>query len=236
MKLFLCFFLVALLAACGSTPPATKPLMPDKAATNSNAAAKPPVAQPADGNGMALLEAAGQGDNGKIEELLGKGANVNFQNPDSGSTPLIEAVYHKRAATVKLLLDKGADPNMRKKDGATALVFARENPEITVLLKGKGASAGANPELDTALLEACGKGDAAKVRELLDKGVDADATDESGRTSLTEATFNGHAEVVKLLLAKGADPNRKKKDGTTALTFADKHPDIAVLLRQAGAK
>ena len=235
MRHFFCFFLITVLAACNSAPPATKPLIPDKAATNSNAAAKPPV-QPTDENGLALLETAGKGDNDKVEELLGKGANINFQHPDTGSTPLIEAVYHKRAGTVKLLLEKGADPNTRKKDGATPLSVARENPEIAALLKGGGASAGANSELDLALLGASGTGNTAKVKDLLGQGADANASDESGRTPLTEAVVNGHAEIVKLLLAKGADPNRKKKDGATALTFADKYPDIAVLLRQAGAK
>jgi len=61
--------------------------------------------------------------------------------------------------------------------------------------------------------DAARDGDLAGVQAELDKGVDVNAKDESGKTPLHQATFNGHKEVVELLIAKGADVNAKTKDG-----------------------
>ena len=89
---------------------------------------------------------------------------------------------------------------------------------------------------DTALLAASGKGDNAKVTELLGQGANVNAANEAGSTPLIEAAYNNHPETVKLLLDKGADPNIRKKDGATALGFAQKYPAIVELLKAKGAK
>jgi len=55
---------------------------------------------------------------------------------------------------------------------------------------------------------------------------------------LTEAVYAGKAETVGLLLDKGANANARKVDGATPLSFAinGRRPDIADMLRKAGAK
>jgi ankyrin repeat protein len=93
--------------------------------------------------------------------------------------------------------------------------------------------AGAN---DQALLTAAGKGDNAKINELLGGGANINAQNAAGGTALMEAVYNNHPETVKLLLEKGADPDLRKKDGATALGFAQKYPPIVEILKAKGAK
>ncbi len=56
----------------------------------------------------------------------------------------------------------------------------------------------------------------------------------AGKNSL----YAGNEEMAKLLLSKGADVNAKDKDGKTPLRYAldYKHPNVASVLRQHGAK
>ena len=85
------------------------------------------------------------------------------------------------------------------------------------------------------LLVAAGKGDLAKVKELVTQGADVNGQSLASSTPLIEATYNGRIEVVKYLLENGANPNVMKKDGATALGFSNKYPDIKELLIKAGA-
>ncbi|HYO13926.1 MAG TPA: ankyrin repeat domain-containing protein [Thermoanaerobaculia bacterium] len=89
------------------------------------------------------------------------------------------------------------------------------------------------------LRRAASAGDLAKVKELLDKGVDANAANQYGGTALAFACDKGHTEVVKLLLERGANPN--VKDTFYNLTpigwAAEKgHVDIIRLLLAKGAQ
>jgi ankyrin repeat protein len=91
-----------------------------------------------------------------------------------------------------------------------------------------GLAAPAQPnENEVALLEAAARGDAAKVKSLLDQGVNVNLKGSDGRTPLTEASYAGHAEVVKLLLDKGGDPSLKKNDGADAFTLGAGHKEVA---------
>ncbi len=63
------------------------------------------------------------------------------------------------------------------------------------------------------------------VQELIERGADINAMNNSGITALMSASFNGHIEVVKELIKRGADVNARK----TALIYA-KNQDIKKLL------
>lgn len=74
--------------------------------------------------------------------------------------------------------------------------------------------------LDAAMLAAAAKGDNARVRELLDKGVNVNMLGPNRNTPIMEAVFAGHLDTVKLLLDHGADLSARKDDGATPMTLA----------------
>ena len=69
------------------------------------------------------------------------------------------------------------------------------------------------------LLDSAKRGDAAKVRALLDAGADPNAANKNEFTALMAASQE-YPKIVKLLLAAGADPNAGRYDGRTALMMA----------------
>jgi surface polysaccharide O-acyltransferase-like enzyme len=75
-----------------------------------------------------------------------------------------------------------------------------------------------SPSDDGTLIAAVKKGDLAAIRQRLDDGADANATDAKfGATPLDWAAMRGDTEAVQLLIARGADVNARNKDGSTAL-------------------
>ena len=92
------------------------------------------------GSLSALLIASEKADNGIVELLIKKGADVN--TPDSrGFTPLMtsSAVGHIHA--VKALVSTGADVNAKRSNKETALAIAREadQKEVVAFLEKSGA-------------------------------------------------------------------------------------------------
>lgn len=92
-----------------------------------------------------------------------------------------------------------------------------------------------DPDGNTALIAASRWGTPAMVTLLLGRGADVNAANKKNDTALIEATRGGRPEAVRLLLAGGADVNAKNKKGDTALAQARDFPDIAALLKNAGA-
>jgi outer membrane protein assembly factor BamB len=92
--------------------------------------------------------------------------------------------------------------------------------------------------LGPELLTAAGKGDAAAVKALLDRGASVNARNAYGATALSLAADKGHLAVVKLLLQHRADVNVKDRFYKAApLSWAvmRKHTDIVRALVEAGA-
>ena len=67
--------------------------------------------------------------------------------------------------------------------------------------------------LEVEMLQVAARGDNARVKELLDKGVDVNMRGNDRNTPIMEASYGGHFETVKLLLDHGADLSAKKNDG-----------------------
>ncbi len=88
-----------------------------------------------------------------------------------------------------------------------------------------------------ALFESSAHGDADKAKELLEKGADANVSDNTGTTALMRAAQMGYIRVVKALLKSGADANKANTYGNTALLFAVQFDNrgIAMMLVDAGA-
>lgn len=63
------------------------------------------------------------------------------------------------------------------------------------------------------------KGENARVKELLDQGVDVNMRGNDRNTPIMEAAYAGHVDTCKLLLDHGADLSAKKNDGANPGTL-----------------
>ena len=126
----------------------------------------------------------------------------------------------------------------------------------------KGASVNASWRYgETPLFFACDRGFTPVVKVLLEHGAEVNVEDSFyGMTPVTRAADKGHVEIVKMLLARGANADSvlitgaeegkpalvkialeagtvKKESLSWALAAAtrEKHPDVAELLKAAGA-
>ena len=80
-------------------------------------------------------------------------------------------------------------------------------------------------------------GDAAKLAELLETGVEVDRLDRYGQTGLMLAARNGHGDAVRVLLAAGAEMDHTAKYNLSALMLAviNDRRDVVEQLVEAGA-
>jgi ankyrin repeat protein len=89
--------------------------------------------------------------------------------------------------------------------------------------------------LENEFLAASEKGNLARVRALVVRGVDVNTKDDGGVSALMFAVMGNHLPVVKFLLAKGADANAKDDEGGwTALMYVTS-PPVAQILTANGA-
>lgn len=130
-------------------------------------------------------------DSKLAEELIVHRADVNVQDPQTGSTLLIYAAVNGKLDLVKILVEAKANINARDAKGGTALF---------------GASARGHTEI---------------VEFLWKHGADLEASEaEQKTTPLMIAAQNGHSPIVKMLMAGGAQVNSKDKYGATAVLHA----------------
>ncbi|XP_057363920.1 2-5A-dependent ribonuclease [Manis pentadactyla] len=186
-----------------------------------------------------LIEAVRKEDVKLIQQLLERGADVNFQESHSGWTPLHNAVQNSREDIVSLLLHHGADPCLRKRNGATPFILAGivGNVKLLKLFLSKGADVN---ECDshgfTAFMEAAVYGNVEALRFLYESGAEVNLRRKTkeeqerirkgGATALMDAAKNNHLEVVKILLDEmGADVTVCDNMGRNALIHALKNSD-----------
>ncbi|MGM0434967.1 MAG: ankyrin repeat domain-containing protein [Pseudomonadota bacterium] len=89
----------------------------------------------------------------------------------------------------------------------------------------------------TPLIVAAEEGDAARVRQLLERGARIEAQDSCQWTSLMRAASHGHMSIVRTLLERGASVNHQGEIGFSALMAAamNGHHDVARVLISHGA-
>ena len=140
---------------------------------------------------------------------------------------------------VKQFLGDGVDVNAKDEDGWTPLHGAAwwGHTETAKFLIGSGADVHAQGAAgNTPLHEAARSGRKEIAELLIDKGAEVNAKDSRRWTPLHEAADWRHEEIVELLIAEGADVNAENVDGYTPLGHAERHPEIADLLRKHGGK
>ena len=89
-----------------------------------------------------------------------------------------------------------------------------------------------------SLFDASGEGNLPRVKELLDRGADADkARTDNGATPCLIAAEKGHAKVVRILLDAGCTVDQADNRGMTPLYVAaqEGHHEIVSMLLGAGA-
>lgn len=158
------------------------------------------------GRSLDLFEAAASGDSPAVRAFLASDpASARAVSPD-GFPVLGLAVFFGHTPLADLLLASGADPN----------------------------AASTNAMKVTPLHAATSRGDAAMVKNLLEKGATPDARQQSGWTSLHSAASQGNAEIVRLLRARGADVSARTDDDKTAADLAEErgHAALAESLRK----
>jgi uncharacterized protein len=88
--------------------------------------------------------------------------------------------------------------------------------------------------LEAEMLQVAAMGNTARVKELLDKGVDVNMRGNDRNTPLMEAAYGGHLETAKLLLDHGADLSAKKTDGADPRGLAH-GKEVIELFKNVGA-
>jgi uncharacterized protein len=85
------------------------------------------------------------------------------------------------------------------------------------------------------MLEVAAKGNNARIKELLDGGVDVNMRGNDHNTPIMEAGYAGHLDTVKLLLDHGADLSAKKNDGATTMALSGRSKVVVDLLKSVVA-
>jgi uncharacterized protein len=80
-----------------------------------------------------------------------------------------------------------------------------------------------------SLVRAAAHGDEEAVRQLLERGVDPDDVDPTGRTAVTAAVYARDAPVVRLLVDAGADVDRQDDSRANAFLALGETGDVDVL-------
>jgi ankyrin repeat protein len=110
----------------------------------------------------------------------------------------------------------------------TALTFI-----ILATLAGAGLAAAQDSspanDLDRQLLKSADHDDIASVRQLLDRGANAEARGHNGFTALAMAAEHGDVAMVKLLLEKGAEVGAKDETDETTLVLAARGGNVEIM-------
>ena len=80
-------------------------------------------------------------------------------------------------------------------------------------------------------INACMKGDMAKVKDFIKRGIDVNVKDKYENTALKLAAREGHIDVAKVLIQNGADVNAVYEDKMTPLHDAAKNRHVVCTLQ-----
>ncbi len=180
----------------------------------------------------ALMAAARDADDDRIEVLIKQGADVNRAN-GNGGTPIMYAALSGKPDTVALLLRHDAHVDAVARNGWTALMIASVKGYVDVarLLLNRGAEPNrADIYSWTPLMRAVYENRSGIVRLLAaHRATRVNQRGENGVTALHLAALKGNADSAGILLAQGADPDIKDDSGRTALDFAKQNNDLKLL-------
>lgn len=172
---------------------------------------------------------------------LGSVADVNTQD-EFGRTPLHAACGEpENMDCIRELLFRGADPDYTDQSGYKPIHIAAHKgcvSNIRALLVYSGMCPNSlTGTYETALHIAAHFNHVHILKELVNSGADAQATDDSGKTPLIVAVNETNDEAVAYLLEAGVDPEMADIEGRTPLHYAAWRGSVSCVsqLQEAGA-
>jgi len=210
-----------------------------------------------------LFSAACLGDAGSLRFLIDATHSPIDARDAYGATPLHWAVSAGQQEAARFLLAEKADVNVKDRRSRAPLLLAAiegHTEMIDLLLEhraaldlfsltalGRTAAVASLLDADPALVQTTDAsgwtalhwgartGQLETARLLLERGADANARNENGRTPLWPAAYEGrYEELVTLLIAHGADVSARDQRDCGILAY-DVGPEVAALLREHGA-
>jgi transcriptional regulator with XRE-family HTH domain/ankyrin repeat protein len=157
--------------------------------------------------------------------------DINFIDPETGYTPIIQALRLKNIEMIKDILEKyGAVINLDKHDkhryGFTPLLHTAQmqNIELMKLIVDADADVDVGSNGDnsgnTPLMVCAWHGFEAGVAFLAGMGASFNMQDSNGFTALTKACIKGFPHIVKLLIGK-TDLNIRSRENKKAVEYVN---------------
>eukprot|EP00930_Biecheleria_cincta_P065026 TRINITY_DN50724_c0_g1_i1.p1 TRINITY_DN50724_c0_g1~~TRINITY_DN50724_c0_g1_i1.p1 ORF type:complete len:368 (-),score=61.74 TRINITY_DN50724_c0_g1_i1:420-1523(-) len=160
----------------------------------------------------ALILAVRRNDAEVAEVLLDAGSNPNHTD-NSGATACHYASGRGSVRILKLLLAARADPTKTDDRRDNPVMWASGARVVDVLLDAGISMANRGGGGKTALMCACGRGDAETAQHLATlMGSDLNAQDSAGKSAHAIAMQSGHVDIADFLVGMGAEasPNPGK--------------------------
>jgi ankyrin repeat protein len=191
---------------------------------------------PAGQTALSIAAAQGHAD---VAKLLLASAKDEACNRDPACHPLLAAVSAGDAKMIDLLVpayrNTPSFPSVL--NAALADSISKQRWPVTLELLKSGAKLHTAKGTVSPLVSAAPAAPSDLIAALIDRGLDINATDSSGRTALILAAQNGRAQTVSLLIAHHANLNHQDSLHHSALMKAARygHADIVKQLIGAGA-
>ncbi|XP_030844118.1 serine/threonine-protein phosphatase 6 regulatory ankyrin repeat subunit C-like [Strongylocentrotus purpuratus] len=187
----------------------------------------------------ALNSAKHYGQLDLIQELIGRGAEVNKVDNDSFTALLL--ALDGRLDVTKYLISQGAEVNNSGNLSLNPLRVSRKgNAKSPIHRDSKEGNEqdGRVEDLQGALSSAAQIGQLDLIQELIGRGAEVNKVDNDGRTALQLAVLNGHLDVTKYIINQGAEVNNGGNLSVTPLRVAAGfgHLDITKFLISQGAE
>ena len=155
--------------------------------------------------------------------------DVNFIDPETGYTPLIQAIRHRNIEIIRFIIEKykthiDLDCRDNHKYKFTPLLHAAQlrRIDIMVLLINDGADVDAGSQGSNSgnmpLMVCAWHGFSEGVKLLLEHGACLNQQDDNGFTALTKACIKGYSEIVALLI-KETDIHIRSRENKKAFEY-----------------
>lgn len=161
-----------------------------------------------DSSDVTILErAAIEGETAWVKILLQFGANINYRCPETGRTPLHDAVVSAKEDTaIAILSDPKCNVNVQDRDGKTPLHKACEDPALPSTIEAlvaAGANLAIRDKNNRTPLHLAAKGGALTcVKFLVRKGANVHVKDNGNSTPRKLAHVRGHGNTAAFLKSK----------------------------------